>query len=173
MLENGRDLFIILCQTGLRVGDLTDKIIGQLHKHTVTVPIRKTNKSVTIPVLPMVKEIIDERIPHAVGTSALNKFIKRVCKSGGFTEEIAGYKFDGNANDKRKVLGEYPRYELISSHTGRRSFATNALKDGVPAALICRVTGHSTETMLYSYLKVTPKESAEQFSAFYEKRSGF
>lgn len=93
------------------------------------------------------------------------------CIKAGFDTPTPVYKLLGDESNKRKVQGIYPRYELMSSHTGRRSFATNALKDGVSAALICKITRHSTESMLYRYLKITPKVSAEQFSAFYEKRS--
>jgi integrase len=169
-LENGRDIFIILCQTGLRISDLKDSVIGQLHSKTATVEVKKTGGSITIPVLPMVKEIMDARTPRALSRSALNRYIKQVGKLAGFDTPTTGYKLVGT-EVKRKEISQYPRYTLMSSHTGRRSFATNALKDGVPASLICQITGHSTESMLYKYLKITPKESAEQFSAFYENRS--
>jgi len=167
-LENGRDIFVILCQTGLRISDLKDTVIDQLHGKTATVAVKKTGGSITIPVLPMVKEIMDARSPRALSRSAINRYIKQVGKLAGFDTLTAGYKLVGT-DVKRKEISKYPRYELMSSHTGRRSFATNALKDGVSAALICKITGHSTESMLYRYLKITPKESAEQFRAFYEK----
>ncbi len=170
-LENGRDLFIILCQTGLRVSDLKDNVISQLHNETATVSVKKTNNSIIIPVLPMVKEIMDLRTPKTISRSALNKHIKAVCKMAGFNTQIAGCKLVGDKDNKRKANGMYPRYELVSSHTGRRSFATNSLKDGVSAALICKITGHSTEAMLYRYLKLTPQESAEQFLDFYNKKN--
>ena len=168
-LENGRDIFIILCQTGLRISDLTTSVVEQLNGKTATVAVQKTGQSITIPVLPMVKEIMDVRNPRALSRSAINRYIKQVGKLAGFDTLTAGYKLVGT-DVKRKELSMYPRYDLMSSHTGRRSFATNALKDGVSAALICKITEHSTESMLYRYLKITPTESAEQFSAFYENK---
>lgn len=173
-LENARDIFIILCQTGLRISDLKQNVITQLVGKTAKVPVKKTGGVIIVPVLPMVKEILDKRTPKSANRAILNRHIKTLCKDAGFVEQIAGYKLVGDKKKGekiRKVKAMYPRYELISSHTGRRSFATNALKDGVSAALVCKITGHSTESMLYRYLKITPIESAEQFSAFYEKFS--
>ena len=53
------------------------------------------------------------------------------------------------------------RYELITTHTARRSFATHLYKDGVPSYTIMPITGHKTEKAFLSYIKVTPDEHAK------------
>jgi integrase len=48
----------------------------------------------------------------------------------------------------------YPKYKLVTSHTARRSFATNAFKQGVPSLAIMQITGHRTETSFMRYIKI-------------------
>jgi integrase len=53
-----------------------------------------------------------------------------------------------------------PKYDLISSHRARRSFATNAYLSGIPSISIMQITGHSTERAFLQYIKVSQEENA-------------
>lgn len=53
-----------------------------------------------------------------------------------------------------------PKYKLVSSHTARRSFATNAYLAGVPTISIMKITGHKTESAFMKYIKISGKENA-------------
>ena len=55
------------------------------------------------------------------------------------------------------------KYEFISSHSARRSFATNAYKRGISPLLIMSITGHKTETEFFKYIKIDDQEKAEMF----------
>lgn len=68
----------------------------------------------------------------------------------------------------RKVSGTYPKYELMTSHICRRSFATN-LYGHIPTPVIMAITGHSTETMFLNYIKKTASENAEVLRNFYKR----
>ena len=57
-----------------------------------------------------------------------------------------------------------PKYELISSHTGRRSFATNMYKRGLPTLMIMSITGHNTEISFLKYIKVRQQEHAQMMA---------
>lgn len=57
-----------------------------------------------------------------------------------------------------------PKYKLISSHTARRSFATNAYKAGVPTIAIMKITGHTKESTFLKYIRVSAEENAELLS---------
>ena len=62
-----------------------------------------------------------------------------------------------------------PKYEFISSHTARRSFATNEFKAGVlTIGEIMSITGHKTEKSFYKYIREKPRESAERVQAKWE-----
>ena len=57
-----------------------------------------------------------------------------------------------------------PKYQLVSSHTARRSFATNAYKSGVPTIAIMKITGHTKESTFLKYIKVSAQENADMLS---------
>jgi integrase len=61
-------------------------------------------------------------------------------------------------------------YECISSHTARRSFATNLYLDGYPTIEIQKITGHKTETSFMKYIRVTKLDAAKRLSAHMKKR---
>jgi len=52
----------------------------------------------------------------------------------------------------------------VSTHTARRSFATNAYLDGIPAKQIMFITGHAKESTFFNYIHITQKQSAAQLS---------
>ena len=53
-----------------------------------------------------------------------------------------------------------PKYDLVTSHTARRSFATNAFLADVPVLAIMKITGHKTETSFMKYIKMSSKDNA-------------
>ena len=60
----------------------------------------------------------------------------------------------------KRVTIKEPKYQLISTHTARRSFATNAYKAGLPTVAIMKITGHTIERQFLKYIKVSKEESA-------------
>jgi integrase len=72
-------------------------------------------------------------------------------------------------NKNRKEFGTYPKYELITSHSCRRSFASN-LYGKLPNMTIMAITGHKTETQFLKYIKITPKENAEKLKLLWDKQ---
>ena len=70
----------------------------------------------------------------------------------------------------KKVTLHLQKWEMISSHTARRSFATNEYLNGTPSITIMAITGHKTEKAFLKYIKVTPKEHAEKMKLLWEKR---
>jgi integrase len=65
----------------------------------------------------------------------------------------------------------YKKHQLISTHTARRSFATNLYKTSFPAISIMQITGHKTEQAFLKYIKVTPDEHARMLIEHWEKRN--
>ena len=72
------------------------------------------------------------------------------------TEKVSRTEYAGNT----KIVKTYFKYELISSHTARRSFATNAVLDGVPYHWIMQITGHKSVTSFEKYVKIGAKQAA-------------
>lgn len=163
-LEWARDLFIIGAFTGLRVSDFTQ--LNRNHLHTtgngtevLKVKTQKTEETVMIPLHPYVRAILEKydwNLPSK-SPQKLNDYLKEMGQAVGIDEQVS-------KSQKRagKVQTEYlPKYKLISSHTARRSFATNAYKSGIPAPSIMKITGHRSEKAFMKYIKIGKEENAE------------
>ena len=75
---------------------------------------------------------------YPISNPKLNKNIKKICKQAGINQSIDGI----------------PKYKLVTCHTARRSFATNAYISDVPVRDIMRITGHKKETTFLNYVQV-------------------
>lgn len=104
-------------------------------------------------------------LPPAISNVNMNKYLKEVAKEAGFDEiqQVKSYK-GGNA-----FIANTPTHQLITTHTARRSFATNMYLMGVPSITIMAITGHRTEKAFMKYIKVTPKEHAIQLKEIWAR----
>jgi integrase len=167
--QNARKWLLLGCNIGQRGGDLLkltkDNFIQRNGLEVIELKQQKTNKQVTIPILEKTREIIKEGLPYPIAQQNFNKSIKEICKLAEINEIIEGRKFDGEK--KRKVTDNYEKWELITSHVCRRSFATN-LYGVLPTPLIMQVTAHSTEKMFLGYIGKGSLDYAQQIADFYE-----
>lgn len=102
---------------------------------------------------------------------SFNMYIKDVCKEVGLVERVKGGMIVKDFKNKtyRKKVDFFPKYKLISSHTCRRSFATNLYNMNFPVLSIMQITGHTTEHSFLTYIKVTPTEHAEKLLAHWKE----
>lgn len=168
-LDNARDWLIISCFTGQRVSDflrfeksmIVEDSEGQKY---IEFTQEKTRKLMQIPLLKEVQKILDKRegeFPRKISDVKFNKYIKKVCEHAEINEMIYGIKSQVLENKiKRGVLDYYPKYDLVASHIGRRSFASNFYTI-IPTADIMYVTGHSTEQQFLVYINKTEVEKAK------------
>ena len=85
---------------------------------------QKTGRAVTVGILdPLIKEILLQQFPSNNYSQLFNMHIKQICKLAGISKRVTGYKM--HANHRRKLKGVFTKYELITAHDLRRSFATN------------------------------------------------
>jgi integrase len=99
-----------------------------------------------------------------------NRYIKKVCQISGIDQIEKGNKFDSEL--KRTVYGSFPKYELISSHCCRRSFATNHYGDiKYPTPLLMSITGHSTEKTFLIYIGKKPINHSLQLAEIWSKEA--
>ena len=171
-LLNARNWLLIGCEIGQRVGDLLDITQDNIRyqKGNIYLDIiqQKTNKSVTVGIIaPHVIDIIENELPHKISIQKLNEYIKEVCKIAKIDEVVKGKKL--NKETRRKELGFYPKYKLITSHSFRRSFASNYYKR-VPTPILINITGHSKESLFLTYInqREDKDENANLFMKFYE-----
>lgn len=171
-LENIRDWLIIGCWTGCRIGDLLKlSLENVINRPDGSIVIRytqsKTRKTVDIPVHPNVNEIIKRLngFPRPISDVKFNKYIKELCKRVEINTEIKGEKI--NPDTLRKEKGTYPKYELVTSHICRRSFATNHYLK-LSNKVIMRVTGHATERQFLDYIgEIDSDQYINEFANLY------
>lgn len=158
-----RDLFVFACETGLRYSDLVALQDDNIRDGILTVRTSKTSALVCIPLRRRAREIIarhDGAIRYTDSQTNYNKCVKTLCRRAGITEKVLCEYTVGTRFVRRSV----PKYKLVSSHTGRRSFATNAYFAGIPTVRIMLITGHKTEQAFFRYIRVGKKENAKALS---------
>lgn len=172
-LNNARDWLIISCYTGQRVSDFlrfTKEMIRiENGKSLLEFTQKKTGKLMTVPLHSKVLQILKKRngnFPRAISDQRYNEYIKEVCELSKLTEKVQGGKLLETENGIRKVTGEYPKWELVTSHIGRRSFATN-FYGSIPTSYLIYITGHSSEAMFLNYIGKSNKDLAMEISNYF------
>jgi integrase len=86
----------------------------------------------------------------------MNIYLKELCQRAGFSERIELGRTKGGLRETRVL----EKWELVTTHTARRSFATNAFLAGVPTISIMKITGHKSESVFMKYIKVSTEQNA-------------
>jgi integrase len=168
-LENSKDWLIISCNTAQRISDfmhftnddLVDMVTGIECIKAIKIKQQKTGRLLEIPIFKMVKEIMDKRggnFPVSISDQRYNVNIKKVCKIVGLNQLVFGSKMDKKT--KRLIKGQFPKWELVTSHIGRRTFATCQFGH-LPNTHIMAYTGHTTEKQLLAYIGKPQNEVAK------------
>jgi len=166
-----RDLFLVGCWTGLRFGDYYQVTPENMANNKLTIRQGKTEGVVVIPLHPVVRAILEKyqyKLPRVITNQKFNTALKEIAKQAKFnTEEHKSITRGGI-----KVSKKYKKWEMVSTHTARRSFATNLYKSGFPSISIMKITGHKTEAAFLKYIKVTPDEHARMLEDHWNKQAG-
>ena len=175
-LLNARDWLIISCYTGQRISDFmrfTDKQIRvENGKSLLEFTQVKTGKNMTVPLHQKVLAILEKRdgkFPYAISDQKYNAYIKKVCEIAEINEVVKGSKKSETSEDSgiyRKESNDFKKWELVTSHIGRRSFATN-FYGKIPTTYLIYVTGHSTEQMFLTYIGKSNKDLAIELTNYF------
>ena len=164
-LEKARDIFLIGCFTALRFSDYSrirpSNIINKGDNKLIEMYTKKTGERVVIPFWHWILEELlvkyDYTIPK-IYEQKLNKNIKEVGRLSGINESVQIEVIRGGLKVNRTVK----KYELIMTHTARRSAATNMYKNKFAITDIMTITGHKTENSFRKYIKITKEETADR-----------
>lgn len=162
--ERIRDLFVIGCLTALRYSDYSTLTESNLQKGFIVKRTKKTNVDVKVPAHDYVKEIFAKYngvVPGGLCIQYFNKYLKIIMKEVGLTDEVTYSYTQGG----RLVTVTREKWELISSHTARRSAATNMYLTGRMKTLeIMKLTGHRSEQNFFRYIRFTGDDAARAIS---------
>ncbi len=174
-LDRVRDLFLVGCYTGLRFSDLSKISEENIKGDFIELETQKTADKIAVPIHPVVNGIMTKYVettgkafPEAYSNQKMNEYIKEVCRL------VKGLKSFVSVKENKAGVTyskKYQKFELITTHTARRSFASNNYKLGFPMHIIMAVTGHKTEKSFMSYIKITPTEKAEVMRINWAKMS--
>lgn len=164
-LEKVRDLFLVGCWTGLRFSDFSNIQERNIQGDLIEIRTQKTDETVVIPIHKTVKQIMEKyrgitpnSLPPSVSNVKTNKALKEIgWMLGCLHVNVQTRKTKGGTLS----ISNNRKYELLVTHTARRSFATNLYKSGLSSITIMKITGHRTERAFLTYIKATPNENAK------------
>jgi site-specific recombinase XerD len=164
-LNNVRDLLILSCLTGLRYSDYSSIKSEHLIKdetgdYSLLMMQKKTNDYVEIPLnneaLQIVRKLLTNEI-HPISNQKMNVYAKELCKLAKINEPFEVIQYKGNLRRTKSI----PKHDLITTHTGRRTFATNLLLKGVPAEIVMEFTGHRDYESFSKYVNIPRKSKMD------------
>lgn len=160
-LENTRDLFLVQCFTGLRYSDMISIKAENIKGEFIILYTHKTREQLKIPIIPRLKPIIERLVNNdlrLITNQKMNTYLKEIGWRAGIdtATEIVYYK--AGIRYEKTV----PKYELICTHTGRRSFVTISLARGMRREILMRITGHKEQSSFSKYIKLTDSELLEE-----------
>jgi integrase len=162
--ERIRDLFVIGCLTAMRYSDYSTLNSDNFQGDYIVKITKKTRKKVVVPIHDFIKEIYqkyDNSVPTGITIQHFNRYIKIICRKIGIIEPITHSYIRGG----KLITQTNKKWELISSHTARRSGATNMYLTGrLNTYEIMSLTGHTTEKSFFRYIRITDENKAKQIS---------
>ena len=147
-----RDLFLIGVYSGQRFSDYKRINKKFIEGNNIVIRAKKTGQFSYIPLNPRLKKLLDKYdwVLPTISGQKLNKNIHAFCKAAGFDEVIVTHRFYGN----EKVTEEIPRYNLIASHTARRTFITLSEEKNIPRSATMNVCGIRSIKTYENYLRL-------------------
>lgn len=151
-LTKTRDIFLFSSMTGLRYSDAQSIGKSNLIGRTIRFTTQKTDDTLNIPLNDVAFNILakyDYKLPR-ISNQVLNRFVKEMCKQAGIDHPTTIIHYRGC----KRIEVTKPKYELVSTHSARKSFVSNLLMSGVPIPVIMRMTGHSSYDVMKCYVGV-------------------
>lgn len=168
-LERVRDVFLFCCFTGIRYSDAYNLRKNDVKDDHIEITTVKTADSLIIELNKMSRSILDKykdvplennKALPVISNQPMNIYLKELCELAGINEEVRITTYKGNVRtDTIK-----PKYKLIGTHTGRRSFIVNALSRGISPNIVMRWTGHSDYTAMKPYIDIVDSIKASEMS---------
>ncbi len=169
-----KDIFLLSVYTGQRYSDISKMLLSDINKKEKLWNLR-TTKTKDIIKIPLSKEALNiiskyENEPKFItfiSNQKYNNHLKELCKKAGIDDEVTLTRYSGA---KRTDLTK-PKYELITSHTARRTFVTLSLIRGMQPHIIMKITGHKDFKTLDKYVRIDNEATKTAFEEIWNKAS--
>ena len=170
-LDPIRDIFLFCCFSGLRHSDVNNLRRSDIKGDHIEVTTVKTADSISIELNKVTKAILEKykdtpfkdnkALPNYTN-QAMNRDVKELCKLAGINEEIRVTTYKGNVRTDKIQ----PKWELVGTHTGRRTFIVNALSLGITPNIVMKWTGHSDYKAMKPYIDIVDSIKASSMTKF-------
>ncbi len=170
-LHRIRDIFIFQCLTGLRFSDLHNLKTSDIKNNTLYVSTIKTGEVIEIELNDTTKQIIDKFKDHQSASGkalpvpanpVYNRFLKELARLAGINEKITLVHYKG----AERIEQTFEKWQLITTHTARRSFITNGLSLGIGSEVIRSWTGHTNDKSFAVYYEIVKKRKEADIQKF-------
>ena len=163
-LENTRDLFCFCAFTSLRYSDAAALRKKDVANGRITIVTKKTSERLEIELNDYAKAILskyedsisDLALP-AISNQKANDYLKDLCELCGINNPVSRMYFQ----EGRQVEVSAPKYQLMGTHAGRRTFICFALESGISPNIVMKWTGHSDYNSMKPYIDIAEKARAE------------
>ena len=170
-LERVRDVFLFQCFTGLRYSDVFNLRRSDIKGDHIEVTTVKTSDSLIIElnnhskaILEKYKDVAfeDDKVLPVITNQKMNDYLKELAELAGIDEPIRQTYYKGN----ERIDEVTPKYALLGTHAGRRTFICNALALGIPPQVVMKWTGHSDYKAMKPYIDIADDIKANAMSKF-------
>ncbi len=170
-LEKVRDVFLFQCYTGLRYSDVENLKKTDVKENYIEITTLKTADSLIIELNKHSRSILDKYAKQSftsnkalpvISNQKMNDYLKELAQLAGINELIRETYYIG----KKRIDEVYPKYALIGTHAGRRTFICNALALGIPPQVVMKWTGHSDYKAMKPYIDVATEIKANEMNKF-------
>ena len=170
-LERVRDVFLFQCFTGLRYSDVFNLRRSDIKDDHIEVTTVKTSDSLIIELNNHSKAILDkykdvafedDKVLPVITNQKKNDYLKELADMAGIDEPIRQTYYKGN----ERIDDVTPKYALLGTHAGRRTFICNALALGIPPQVVMKWTGHSDYKAMKPYIDIADDIKANAMSKF-------
>lgn len=161
-----RDVFLLQCFTGLRHSDVYNLRRSDIKDNQIEITTIKTTDSLIIELNSHSRAILDkykeyhfenDKALPVISNQKMNDYLKELGELAGIDEPVRETYYKGN----QRIDEVFPKYSLLSSHAGRRTFVCNSLAMGIPAETVMKWTGHSDHRTMKPYIDVADKDRKE------------
>lgn len=170
-LERVRDVFLFQCFTGLRYSDVFNLCRSDIKGDHIEVTTVKTSDSLIIELNNHSKAILDkykdvafedDKVLPVITNQKMNDYLKELAEMAGIDEPVRQTYYKGN----ERIDDVTPKYALLGTHAGRRTFICNALALGIPPQVVMKWTGHSDYKAIKPYIDIADDIKANAMSKF-------
>lgn len=173
-LDRVRDMFCFCCFTSLRYSDMRNLKRSDIVDGVINLTTVKTHDKIAIELNDYSKAILDKyegmifpggTVLPVISNQKMNDYLKELAELAGLNAPVTQiYYKNGERIEETK-----PKYSVIGTHAGRRTFICNALSMGIPADIVMKWTGHSDYAAMKPYIDIAQSEKSKAMAKFNER----